>query len=335
MVHPLPRPINQSYVIYEEPKTVVYPLKLHKPDSPKTSGSPNSPGSPSSPGFQNMGDYGRFYEDALTDDELVDFFGSPVSKKSVKVDDIENITVQILSHLQSIADRRNRSDIEAAVAPVNIKQDPFSAKRDSLLQKSTTSRFRPFRKDTNFYDQEDPDQVIHTRNVAQNILSALGKVLFGYEFSDSQQDGRSDEQMEQVLRDDRSFWNGGLKLSYTTALQGRMNTAFDQAEELLKFRQIFTNEVYYYRLTLYATVIVSVVGKLLSQRVMTMLGISAASITLIFMFTQYETNSIRLKRLASDLQRSVEAAESEACRNRVTVNQLVPLNPIKNPKDIH
>lgn len=267
--------------------------------------------------YQETEQLKRFSGDYLSDDEFNQLqlsSLSPLPKKVYRkvdtpVDEVETVTMQILLHLQQFADRKNHSEIEAAIAPAS---NPRIKKDFQVHQRTISSHsVRAFRKDTNFYGHEDLEQPIHTAHVAHNIFSTLGNIFLGYEFSNSQQDSRSPEKMMLALDDDRAAWDR-FQNYYKLPFRRRMIETFSQARDLLKARQIATKEARYQRLTLYASLIMSFVGKLISQKGVTILGLIASSITLLFMLTQYGATSVKLARLSSLLERSVGQAEGEA-----------------------
>lgn len=273
--------------------------------------------------YQETEQVNRFSGDYLSDEEFSQLLLpslSPLPKKVNKkvnrpVDEVETVTMQILLHLQQFADRKNRSEIEAAIVP--SASNPRIKKDFHVPQRTmSTHSIRAFRKDTNFYGHEELEQPIHTAHVAYNILSTLGNIFLGYEFSDSQQDSRSPEKMILALEDDKIAWNG-LQYHYKQQFRNRMEGAFKQARALLEARQAAIKEARYQRLTLYASLILSFVGKLISQKGLTIVGLITSSITLLFMLTQYGATSVKLARLSSLLERSVGQAEAEAGDHRL------------------
>lgn len=271
-------------------------------------------------------DFTDFETDYLTDSEFQELYNlDPLVKK--EADDIENLTVQIFARLAILTDEQKRSDIEAAVSTVEtstLSQGSTSDSTKSVLTPDifnsqmfgASLKLRPFRKDTNFFD-EDPTVSLQTHQVANNIFSTLGKILFGYEAFDSSRDNRSINKMKEDLRDDHLTWNTGLSQHYQRTFNLKMDFTFNQAEKILKVKQKIYQSAYYQRITLYAFLILSSVGKLISQRLVTVLGLVASSITLIFMLTKYGTNSMQLAQLTSDLKRSLESVEKEACKYRI------------------
>lgn len=274
--------------------------------------------------------------DALSDEDVERYFLYPFAVrgkdtpgiKKDKIDQVENITLQILAHLSSIADRQDRSEIEAAISPVKIEaplspplyNPPLDRDLDLLDQKANLPIFYqfqdPFRKETNFNEQEDPEVIINTTNVAYNILSTLGDIFLGYDFFNSGKNTKTDAEMEVQLRDDRTYWFKVLNKNYESHFRIKVADALDRAGFLLKDRQDFAKEAYYHRLTLYATLILSLLGKLLNQKALTIFGLATSSITLIFMLTHYKTKTITLKGDSNKLKNLVATAESLAYRNR-------------------
>jgi hypothetical protein len=255
-----------------------------------------------------------FSDYAIPDDVFNKCFLSP------KVDDIENITVQMIIHLHKIADRENRSEIEEAIDTTNSFQNS-----PLITHKSNGShRFRPFRKETNFNELEDTGQILSFKHLARNTIAILGNIFFGLEFFESHQDKRTTEKMIQDLKDHEITWNQGLSKHYSDYFNYKlMGHAFAQADELLKNRQNSAKESYYQRITLYALLILSGVGKLTNKSAFAIIGLAASSITLIFMLVHYGTNSFKLSQQSAELKRSLEIAEKEAGVNRLHSNPLV------------
>lgn len=261
-------------------------------------------------------DFDRFKGDAISDEdfERCYLYDSPLMKK-IEVDDIENITLQIFTRLHSLADRNKRSEIQAALAPTDegpeIEDDPFLEKTDDFHH-----NFRPFRRETNFYAQEERERAVDTKNVARNIFSVMAKIFLGYEFLTPEQDLRTPDEMKADLNADLRTWYGGLKKHYYEYFNSKMTYAFRQADELLTHRQAYAREAYYHRLTFYATLIISAVGKLTNHRAVAIVGLAASVITLIYMLVHYGKNSYELDKKALQLKLLVELAEKEASANR-------------------
>jgi hypothetical protein len=254
-------------------------------------------------------DYTRLPIVPPTPTELI--FEAETGRNQDQVDDIENITIQIFAGLHSLADRIKRSEIVDATKPSNVKL------LESYVASTHSRRFNPLRKETNFYEQEDTEQKIRTKHVVSNILFTLGSIFFGLEFFDSHQDSRTNDEMKQKTTIDKTVWTSFLKNHYKDELNVTMNQAFTKADELLKNRQVYAKKAYYYRLTLYATLTLSLVGKVMKQKVFTILGLAASLITLIFMLILYGTNSLKQARLGADLKKLVEIAEKNAARYRL------------------
>lgn len=254
----------------------------------------------------------RFRKEAVSDEDF----------DQRTLDEIDRVTDQIFIHLHSFADRLKRSEIEAAIAAKNsstTKKSPF------LGYKSNNShRLRPFRRETNFYEQEDPEQAVRSKHVVWKILTTLGKIFFGYEFIESHQDDSTPDQMIKALKIDSVIWYQELKKHYTHNFKCKVNQAFHQAGELLKNRRAYAKEAYYQRIALYALLVFSLIAKLSNHRVFTILGLGTSSITLIYMLIRYGTTSLSRAQLSSDLKWTVEIAEKEALNNRLLSNPLQP-----------
>ena len=238
------------------------------------------------------------------------------------MDDIELVRYQIFIHLHSFADRLKRSEIQAAIKNSSTsKQSPFLG-----YKSSNSHRLRPFRRETNFYEQEDSEQAVRSKHVVWKILTTLGNIFFGYEFIESHQDDSTPDQMISALKVDAVTWYQGLNKYYTPYFNSKVNQAFHQADELLKNRQAYAKEAYYQRIALYALLVFSLIAKLSNHRVFTILGLGMSSVTLIFMLIRYGTISFSLAQLSSDLKWTVEIAEKEA------LNNLLLPNPLQQPQ---
>jgi hypothetical protein len=264
-------------------------------------------------------DIGLYQDYALSDEVFTkSFLSDPYDAK--KVDDIENITVQIFAHLHSLADRVIRSEIEEALAPPtrSVQSSPV------ILHKSSGSqRFRPFRKETNFNEREDNGQTLRIKDVAWNTIAIVQNIFFGVEFFESHKDNRTTEKMMEDLKTDSITWNQGLRKHYSDFFNSKfMMRAFIQADELLKNRQNVAKESYKQRVTLYVLLILSVIGKLKNKSAFTIVGLAASSITLIFMLVHYGMNSFKLSQRSAELKRTLETAENEARSNRLTHHAL-------------
>lgn len=278
--------------------------------------------------------------DAITDDAFqeAELYAndSPKNSRKQKPDSIENITVQIFTHICSLVDRDNRQDIEDAIADPNDPFSPSSGKKfkanakqlSPLLEEKIeedspfnnrfnhSHRFRPFQRDSNFSDS-DIVHPIHTQNVIRNILSALASLFLGVKLFETHKDQKSLEEMKKTLKNDYFFWSKLLKDHYTTTFQAKMHLIFQHAQELLNNRENDEKIAYYQRLTFYATLIISTVGKLLGQKVVTIVGLVASSITFLFMLTHYGSTSFKQAQQEANLKTAVDNIYHETASHRL------------------
>jgi hypothetical protein len=213
-----------------------------------------------------------------------------------QADGIENATLSIFIHLCSLADGKERKSIEAAIAPIDDVINSLKLSDDDAINSPKLSenpklnlsqrrRHFPYPyKDTNF-DYNDFEDSIHTGNVIHNLFTRFAEIFLGWRFIRSGEETKSIEQLRKRLSNDHTFWEKNLKKFYTESFQISMNEIFKKAEKVLEDRSHHERRAFLQRVTFYASLIISIVGKLLKQPTFTRLGIAAASITLIFMVT--------------------------------------------------
>ena len=228
-----------------------------------------------------------------------------------RVDQVENVTLQIFLNLGAVADRMVRVEIEEFVEEA-YEKDPEIPK---------VPRFHPFRRENHFFDKnfEEPP---HFKSVIRNIFSALGTIFLGYEFAHSRQDPRTPDEMVYDLREDRSVWDVWLSKHYTADFHAKMLHVFRLAGELLKDRKANSRKAAYQRLIFVATTILAIVAEVLGKRGYALIGGASSLITLIFMGIHYGATSFRETNQGNELKRLLEIAVNEAARNR-----------LDNPKD--
>ncbi len=229
-----------------------------------------------------------------------------------RVDQVENVTLQIFLNLHAVADRLVRVEVEEFVEEA-YEKDPEVPK---------AHRFHPFRRENHFFEKnfEEPPPI---KNVIRNIFSALGSIFLGFEFAHSRQDPRDPDQMIRDLREDRSAWDVWLSRHYTQDFHLKMQNAFRKAGLLLKDRQDRARKAAYHRLFLVVTAILAIVAEILGKRGYALLGAGASAVTLLFMAVQYGATTFRETHQGNELKRLLEIAVNEAARNR-----------LDNPKDL-
>lgn len=282
---------------------------------------------------------GNFVEKTQTNAKThakVKLFAESFPFKNKAPDWIENTTLQIFTHLCSFADRIKRTDIEAAVktdnasAPSQLKntthnfhvffqdmEGPVSEKNlhSPKLKTSYSQKINPYQNDNNFYENED-EGVKGSQSIVRIILSIFTNLFFGWELVDPKRDKRTNKDWKKVLSKDESMWNC-IKINYQDNLHGGMEKVFNKAQKLMGDRIKSEKNVYYHRVTLYAMLIISGVGRLIKNNPVTIFGLVASSITLISMIAQYGMNSFKLTEQGMDLKTSVENIYIETAKNRL------------------
>lgn len=265
---------------------------------------------------------------------------SPLMKKR-EPDQIENITVQVFTHLCAFTDRDQRKEVEAAVLEVNEDskenskssiskfkakysfskiKEAFHQARDKInelpyfqsqFKSNYSHQFRPFQ-DDDLFEEELREEGIPTRNIIRSSLSVLAYLFLGWERFDAKEDDENQKKIEK----DHKVWQERLKPHYSDVFQGEMDLIFAQAEGVSKNRQEQARSVYLQRLTFYAMLIISAIGKLISHRTVMILGLTAASITSIVMIALYGVNSFKQGQLEANLKTSILNAYNMAgtCR---------------------
>lgn len=265
-------------------------------------------------------EYWKKYKGAAVSDET--FALSDRFATAQEVDDVENMTLQVITHLYSVVDRKKRTDIEQALTKNHHSED------ESLFSPSTkfsySQQFRPFERDTNFNDEMD-NRPIHVQSTVQGIFSTLAKIFWGeavniqeieqshfysvykiflgQKFIDEQKELMSFNEIDKTYLDDKNVWNTYLQPHYPSMMfQKKMERAFFQAQELIKKRKADEIAAQSQRSFFYMALGFSVIGNILGQRVISILGVGVSVITFLFMLRHYGTNTFMQYQQAADLK---------------------------------
>lgn len=253
------------------------------------------------------------YGDAVADEVFEE--SQQYAEVPQELDDIEGITLQIFTALYSIADRKERKDIEDVIA-YPTPYEPESISETHETKSSRSHQFRPFQKDSNFYS-DDFDPSLHSPNLMQRIVSILADLFLGIELAE--QKHQTQEEMDDMLKKNYMIWQYSLKEHYTTYFQDKIQAAFREAEELVARRGFDEKIAYLQRITFYATLIITMIGKLVDHRRLAMFGTIASSITFLFMIVHYGTTSFREAQEAVSLKCNVDLIYYEASEYRTNV----------------
>lgn len=264
-------------------------------------------------------DLKNFQGDALTDE---DFQKKYVMPQKV-VDKVEKGTIGILANLLTLADGTDRQSIvDATVSSAGVKLDDL---QDEPEDDFYHHRYNPFRRDTNFDDQDHMERPANTLKAVKNLISALAAILFGIELSKKEHiDQRSLMEMEDNFKTDKTIWELELSKKYKPYFDRNMNEAFIKADSLIKERKRYAIIAYYQRITLFAGTMVAAAGLLTGKKIITYAGMSASLITFIYMIAMYGSSSFKQANLASEIQTSAELLEKMGSAYRLADNPFVP-----------
>lgn len=260
---------------------------------------------------------------------------SPSVKKKVP-DFIENLTLQIFSHLCSLADRVKRADI-AFVGKLDEKSFASRLKNKnyshpSLFQekdrtnseknlntpklKTTYSqKIGSFQNENGFYENEE-EEVKSSRSTVYNILSIATTLFLGWELYDPKKDQRPIKICADEIEKDEVTWKL-FKNNYSDFFQVRMDNIFTQAKDLIEFRKRNEKIDLFLRITLYATLIISGVGKLVKNNTVAIAGLAASSLTLMIMIGNYALNSFKQSEYGTSLKSSAENIYTKIAIHRI------------------
>lgn len=263
--------------------------------------------------------------DVLTDEEYKEF-----EQLQKQVDVVETDTTKVLIHLHTLADGINRDDIEVAATLLATKKNDNRFSDNSLPFESDyyddfvyERRFNPFRRDSNFDDQDHSNRPAHTIEGIKKVISGLATILFGVGIGEPKGDlldHRHPEEMEAALKIDINTWNNDLSHHYNTFYGQNMHEAFCRAEFLINARKVYAKAVFYQRVTLYATAILAAVGMIIGKKALAYVSLTASVATFLYMVTDYGSNSFKQANLAAGLKASTEYLERHGSTNRITLS---------------
>ena len=150
------------------------------------------------------------------------------------------------------------------------------------------------------------------------LISTVVKVLFGYDFFEKPgQDKRTLEQKSRDLKNKIDFWKVRAHKRYRYPYPDKLLSTFEQARELLSYKKKTFNEIRNLRITLFVLGVATILGVLLSKRILTYLAATASIVNLIGMFTRYGFNYLQEDKLAGELKSSTLILEMIAAEHRL------------------
>lgn len=265
------------------------------------------------PFFSTDDNYGKSFDplDAISDGDFfanLSAFNPQKTPKVNQVDDIERITTQVLAALQSVADRRKRDDIQEAMT---IREDNETEIEDRSLQKHA------FQKDTNFNKSTSSLHHVPTLNMLYKVYVIIKNIFLGREVLGCHDDSRTPNEMKKGLFIHFTSWKQLLTPHYQEPFNGNITNAFLQADKLLVERQNYLKISFYQRISLYALLIIAIVGKLKNKKIITAFGLLLASVNVVGIVTYYAVSFFNQTQQGTALKDAIEKAEKEAAKNRI------------------
>lgn len=245
-------------------------------------------------------DFGNY----LVDPQEVKEF---LEKEKQKIDRIEELTLQFLMDIQSIADRQKRVSIDKVIGKGD--EEGFLKETDESIEEIKErhlDRVRPFRRDIHIFE-EGYEQPIQTNRVINNIFLIIKNIFLGYEPLNRKTQYSTDETFK-LYGKSKGVWESELKDAYPSEFVQRIENIFVKAKKLLYDKQTYTIQASYERYTLYALATVAWIGKLTKRPHYTIMGLVGVIATTLFMLIHYGTHSFQQSRLTTDLMRLAEEA---------------------------
>lgn len=257
--------------------------------------------------------------------------------KPAEVDKVEDLTLRMFTHFQTIADRIPRSAIEAAIGENLAKNQDGVQKKQEVQQVQDGAKnldspnldyvqFRPFGNETNFewgiFNQNHHNSQIG--ELTSTIFRILKDIFFGGDPTISNLrhkdlDHRTPDEMGKMLITDHTIWNCemGLKDSYSEYFRSKMTHIFSQARDLLLGRKRYARNHFYQRITFYALLVITTCGKLMNQKVLQTSGLIFSAVTLFWMIKDYRSYFFKQRDQIHKLKSDLEEAYKEAPANRI------------------
>lgn len=244
-----------------------------------------------------------------------EFYSTPGGDE-LPIDPVEKISTEILSHLHSVADRLDRSEIEK----VNSTKEEEGSSIEILAKKSGSfNRFRPLQEETNFCETESGSKTVTVGKGGYNfdfIFSIFKNLLLGGETFDNEKDKRSAKEMIQVVKKDETAWSDLLQKHYIVEFQTKMKKGLKCALSLLKDRQGYARWSFYERVVFYSSLALTIFAKVTSRKILANGSLKAATVTFIFMCVHYGMTSFMQSRKILELKSLTEELEKEAAISR-------------------
>lgn len=235
-----------------------------------------------------------------TDDEQQKFQQEQINL----IDKVEEKSLQLFIHIQTITDGQKRESIEYVFGKDKEERELEEEDQEDLKERHV-DHIRPFRRDIHIFEPED-EQPIDTKNVLNNILSIAKDVFLGIESLDANH--LSLDETVHLYYHISCLWKTELRQAYLADFIERVDNVFNQAHVLLKVRQAYRFYASCERYILYGFTAVAIVGKATQKRYYMIIGLVGAVADVLFMLIHYGSHSFYQKRLTTSLMHLTDEA---------------------------
>lgn len=202
----------------------------------------------------------------------------------------EYILKQIFDYLRTLPDQMNL-----------YKSEPVPAAQEKSEKNVVKYKFRHHQQiETPFKDQWQFKQSENSNKLFERFFTIMKAIFIG-------EKNKSD--ISTRLNACSYGWRDACSQYYTKNYHKKVHDAFLRASLLFKEKESYSKLSYYQRISLYASLIISTVGKLLNSSAMTFCGLASASLIFLSMIAHYAISQFKLDQESSLLKQSVEIAE--------------------------
>lgn len=200
-----------------------------------------------------------------------------------------------------------------------------SSPKDNLKQEFQYERsIYPFRRDTNFDEQDFSTRSSHPLSSVKTVISALADLIFGFPFFVK---NKSEETLI-LLKADQIEWNDRLSRFYPSSFNEKVSYAFASGSDLIKQRISFEKSLRFKRLILIANALFASITFIIGKRensfpliILGFSGLAAGTVWFFYMVTNYVTSKLRQTDLESEMRLAVVNVQKALPRN------ITPLSP--------